>query len=59
VQEVPDQRPHEKRYPGDLLEPFRKHIQSDLLYGFDFDATMLRIAAMKPQAARHRQPQYP
>lgn len=33
-------------YPGDKLEPFRDHIQSSLLNGFDFDATMLRIAAM-------------
>ncbi|QQG64644.1 type I restriction-modification system subunit M [Desulfobulbus oligotrophicus] len=33
-------------YPGDRLEPFRAHIQSGLLHGFDFDATMLRIAAM-------------
>ncbi|WHN64966.1 class I SAM-dependent DNA methyltransferase [Cysteiniphilum sp. QT6929] len=33
-------------YSGDLLTPYRQHIQSDLLHGFDFDATMLRIAAM-------------
>ena len=33
-------------YPGDRLEPYREHIQSGLLHGFDFDATMLRIAAM-------------
>jgi type I restriction enzyme M protein len=33
-------------YPGDKLAPFRDHIQSGLLHGFDFDATMLRIAAM-------------
>ena len=33
-------------YPGDQLEPYRDHIQSDLIHGFDFDATMLRIAAM-------------
>jgi type I restriction enzyme M protein len=33
-------------YPGDKLEPYRDHIQSGLLNGFDFDATMLRIAAM-------------
>jgi type I restriction enzyme M protein len=31
---------------GDLLEPYRKHIQRDMFYGFDFDVTMLRIAAM-------------
>lgn len=33
-------------YSGDLLEPYREHIQDDLLHGFDFDASMLRIAAM-------------
>jgi len=33
-------------YSGDLLEPFRNHIQQGLLHGFDFDASMLRIAAM-------------
>jgi len=33
-------------YSGDLLEPYRKHIQSDMFHGFDFDITMLRIAAM-------------
>lgn len=33
-------------YPGDQLEPYRDHIQSNLLHGFDFDSTMLRIAAM-------------
>jgi len=33
-------------YTGDLLEPHREHMQSDLLHGFDFDVTMLRIAAM-------------
>jgi type I restriction enzyme M protein len=33
-------------YSGDLLEPYRKHIQSGMFHGFDFDATMLRIAAM-------------
>jgi type I restriction enzyme M protein len=35
-----------KSYPGDRLEPFRDHIQSGLFHGFDFDVTMLRIAAM-------------
>ena len=35
-----------RHYPGDLLEPYRQHIQNDLLHGFDFDQTMLRIAAM-------------
>lgn len=33
-------------YTGDLLEPHRKHIQSEMFHGFDFDVTMLRIAAM-------------
>lgn len=36
----------EKVYSGDLLEPYRGHIQSSLIHGFDFDVTMLRIAAM-------------
>jgi type I restriction enzyme M protein len=35
-----------KSYPGDRLEPYREHIQNDLFHGFDFDVTMLRIAAM-------------
>lgn len=33
-------------YTGDLMEPYRDHIQQGLLHGFDFDVTMLRIAAM-------------
>lgn len=33
-------------YSGDLLEQYRKHIQNDMFHGYDFDATMLRIAAM-------------
>ncbi|HBH53138.1 MAG TPA: N-6 DNA methylase [Planctomycetaceae bacterium] len=33
-------------YTGDLLEPYRKHIQAGMFHGFDFDVTMLRIAAM-------------
>ena len=33
-------------YTGDLLEPYRKHIQNGMFHGFDFDVTMLRIAAM-------------
>lgn len=37
----------EKIYTGDLLDDDdRKHIRSDMFHGFDFDATMLRIAAM-------------
>jgi type I restriction enzyme M protein len=36
----------EKVYPGDKLEPYRNHIQSGMFHGYDFDVTMLRIAAM-------------
>ena len=36
----------EKIYTGDLLEPYRAHIQNEMFHGFDFDATMLRIASM-------------
>ncbi|NQU63201.1 MAG: N-6 DNA methylase [SAR324 cluster bacterium] len=39
----------EKRvtYTGDLLSPEqREHINQEMFHGFDFDATMLRIAAM-------------
>ncbi|HLP67264.1 MAG TPA: N-6 DNA methylase [Rhizobium sp.] len=36
----------EKIYTGDLLEDHRDHIRSKMFHGFDFDATMLRIAAM-------------
>ena len=36
----------EKTYTGDLLEPHRAHFQSGMFHGFDFDSTMLRIAAM-------------
>jgi len=36
----------QKTYSGDLLEPYRQHIQSALFHGYDFDTTMLRIAAM-------------
>lgn len=36
----------EKTYSGDLLEPYREHIQTKMFQGFDFDATMLRISAM-------------
>jgi type I restriction enzyme M protein len=35
-----------RHYPGDLLEDYRQHIQNDMLHGFEFDHTMLRIAAM-------------
>ena len=33
-------------YTGDLLEQYREHVQTDMFSGFDFDGTMLRIAAM-------------
>jgi type I restriction enzyme M protein len=33
-------------YTGDQLEEYRSHIQNDMFHGFDFDATMLRIASM-------------
>ena len=33
-------------YSGDELEPYRDHIQNEMFHGFDFDATMLRIASM-------------
>lgn len=33
-------------FTGDLLEPYRDHIQSEMFHGFDFDVTMLRIASM-------------
>lgn len=36
----------QKIYLGDLLHEHRRHIDSDMFHGFDFDATMLRIAAM-------------
>lgn len=33
-------------YTGDLLAGNRHHVDTDMFHGFDFDATMLRIAAM-------------
>lgn len=36
----------QKLYTGDLLAEHRQHVDSDMFHGFDFDATMLRIAAM-------------
>lgn len=33
-------------FSGDLLEPYREHIASDMFHGFDFDSTMLRTASM-------------
>ena len=35
-----------RHFPGDRLEPYLEHIQNEMLHGFDFDSTMLRIAAM-------------
>jgi type I restriction enzyme M protein len=35
-----------KTFTGDLLEPHRAHIRQGMFHGFDFDSTMLRIAAM-------------
>ncbi len=36
----------QKLFTGDLLAEHREHVDSDMFHGFDFDATMLRIAAM-------------
>ena len=36
----------EKIFIGDLLEEHREHIRGGMFHGLDFDATMLRIAAM-------------
>jgi type I restriction enzyme M protein len=35
-----------KHYTGDLLEPYRDHINKDMFWGFDFDTTMLRVSSM-------------
>lgn len=35
-----------KHYSGDLLEPYRKHINKHMFWGFDFDTTMLRVSSM-------------
>ena len=42
----PDTGKTEKTFTGDLLEDHWPHIRNDMFHGFDFDATMLRIAAM-------------
>jgi len=43
---IKDEEGHEY-YPGDQLSTEeRKHIQRGMFHGFDFDSTMLRIAAM-------------
>lgn len=42
-----DEESGDKTYMGDLIEPNQwKHIKSEMFHGFDFDVTMLRIAAM-------------
>lgn len=33
-------------YTGDLLEPYRHHINTQMFWGFDFDTTMLRVSSM-------------
>ena len=33
-------------YSGDLLEPYRDHINKNMFWGFDFDTTMLRVSSM-------------
>lgn len=35
-----------KHYTGDLLEPYREHINKNMFWGFDFDTTMLRVSSM-------------
>ncbi|MBE0435456.1 MAG: SAM-dependent DNA methyltransferase [Methylomicrobium sp.] len=35
-----------KHYTGDLLEPYRDHINTQMFWGFDFDTTMLRVSSM-------------
>ncbi len=33
-------------FSGDLLEPYREHVDKDMFWGFDFDTTMLRVSSM-------------
>ena len=35
-----------KHFTGDLLEPYRDHINKNMFWGFDFDTTMLRVSSM-------------
>lgn len=35
-----------QHFTGDLLEPYRQHINSQMFWGFDFDTTMLRVSSM-------------
>ena len=48
VYEMTDQETGEKHkiYSGDLLEEHQDHIQKKMFFGFDFDASMLRVATM-------------
>lgn len=41
-----DEETGQKTYTGDLLEEHRDHMRKGMFHGFDFDTTMLRIAAM-------------
>ena len=42
-----DEETGDKVYMGDQIEPSQwEHIKSEMFHGFDFDVTMLRIAAM-------------
>ena len=43
---IVDEATGQKTYTGDLLEHHREHMRKGMFHGFDFDATMLRIAAM-------------
>ena len=36
----------QKVFSGDLLNEYRSHVDTDMFHGYDFDSTMLRIAAM-------------
>lgn len=36
----------QKVFTGDLLMEYREHVDADMFHGYDFDSTMLRIAAM-------------
>lgn len=43
---IVDEATGQKTYTGDLLENHKDHIRKRMFHGFDFDTTMLRIAAM-------------
>ncbi len=40
------ERETQKIFSGDLLSEYREHVDTDMFHGYDFDSTMLRIAAM-------------